>query len=149
MASPVFLQRFIGSEKQEIEVPEVKNARDFQRILNLIYPPHLAPKQWIKQTHCKDQQLADIRRILDIAKLLKISIILEKTDEFVLKFGNLELGAAILLAQNYGLRKLMGSKIASIQTIRQISTLAEFSSFSKKTKGLILDHILSRATKTI
>ncbi|KAF1757570.1 hypothetical protein GCK72_014026 [Caenorhabditis remanei] len=127
MASPIFLQTFMDTQDDENNGVEICNvsSHDFRRILNAIYPPHMPPKQWIK------------------AKALQISIVFEVADKWLVKYGRFKLEDSLLLAQTFGLRELMGSKLAKIESIDELrKRRGEISSLSHKTKSLILDHIL-------
>ncbi|EFP12105.1 hypothetical protein CRE_07121 [Caenorhabditis remanei] len=145
MASPIFLQTFMDTQDDEnnngVEICNV-SSHDFRRILNAIYPPHMPPKQWIKENDVK-KQLDHIYHFLHIAKALQISIVFEVADKWLVKYGRFKLEDSLLLAQTFGLRELMGSKLAKIESIDELrKRRGEISSLSHKTKSLILDHIL-------
>lgn len=143
MASPMFLQTFTDSQDNNnaVEICNV-SAHDFRRILNIIYPPHLPPKQWIKENDVR-KQIDHIYHFLNVAKALQIAIVFEIADKWLVKYGRFKLEDSLLLAQTFGLRELMGSKLAKIESIDELrKRRGEISSLSHKTKSLILDHIL-------
>lgn len=144
MASPIFFRTFADSLENEVACVQVGNvsSQDFRRILNMIYPPHLPPKQWIKENDVK-KQLDLIYHFLHIAKSLEISIIFEVADKWLVKYGRFNLEDTLLLAQTFGLRELMGSKLAQIESIDELRKCRDqIESLSNKTKALILDHLL-------
>uniref|UniRef100_A0A1I7UCN9 BTB domain-containing protein n=1 Tax=Caenorhabditis tropicalis TaxID=1561998 RepID=A0A1I7UCN9_9PELO len=144
MASPVFLRAFtdaVENGKNYIELCNV-SPKDFRRILNMIYPPHLPPKQWIKENDIK-KQLEHIYHMLNIAKVLEIPTVFEVADKFLVKYGRSELGDTLLVAQTFGLRELMGSELSKIRSIGYLKKRREgIESLNCKTKAMILDHLL-------
>ncbi|CAI2350175.1 unnamed protein product [Caenorhabditis sp. 36 PRJEB53466] len=151
MASPVLFRAFIRKEEHGMteidgnelaELAAIQDPRDFRRILNFIYPPHIPPKQWIKEENA-EKQLSDIYRILEYARLLEINVAMEVADEWIVKFTRFKRGAALLLAQRFGLRKLLGAKISEIGAIKHVTACKEYAEFSTKTKALIFDHLMT------
>ncbi|ULT95256.1 hypothetical protein L5515_011291 [Caenorhabditis briggsae] len=142
MASPVFLEAFAEAlDTDSIEICNV-SPRDFRRILNMIYPPHLPPKRWIKENNRK-KQLELIYHLLAIAKALKCPIVFEVADKWLVKHGSFNLEDSLMLAQTFGLRELMGYKIATIQSVDDLRECRDqIDALSNKTKALILDHLL-------
>ncbi|EGT36350.1 hypothetical protein CAEBREN_09973 [Caenorhabditis brenneri] len=144
MASPVFLRAFADAADNNKEYITLCNVtpKDFRRILNMIYSPHLPPKQWIKETDTK-KQLEHIYHLLSIAKVLEISIAFEVADKWLVKHGQFDLGNSLLLAQTFGLRELMGSELSKIRSIRDVRKRRDsIDSLNFKTKAMILDHLL-------
>ncbi|CAL2040372.1 unnamed protein product [Caenorhabditis brenneri] len=144
MASPVFLRAFADAADNNKEYITLCNVtpKDFRRILNMIYSPHLPPKQWIKETDSK-KQLEHIYHLLSIAKVLEISIAFEVADKWLVKHGQFDLGNSLLLAQTFGLRELMGSELSKIRSIRDVRKRRDsIDSLNFKTKAMILDHLL-------
>ncbi|CAA15976.2 BTB domain-containing protein [Caenorhabditis elegans] len=143
MASPIFLEAFVTNfDERSLELCNI-SAPDFRRILNIIYPPHLPPKQWIKESDLVEQ-FEHIQRILRIGKSLQISIVLEVADKWLVKYGRHKLGDTLHLAQAFGLRELMGSKLAKMRSLEEIKKCQDqIQVLSCKTKALILDRILS------
>ncbi|CCD65549.2 BTB domain-containing protein [Caenorhabditis elegans] len=143
MASPIFLEAFVTNfDERSLKLCNI-SAPDFRRILNIIYPPHLPPKQWIKESDLV-KQFEHIQRILRIGKSLQISIVLEVADKWLVKYGRHKLGDTLHLVQAFGLRKLMGSKLAKMRSLEEIKKCQDqIQVLSRKTKALILDRILS------